>query len=208
MDNADKTIEHAARGYANVQETIRFVDTKTQVVIGLVTVTFGGLAAAALEVFSGDAPGIRAALLSPCICARLLMCLPWVVWLASGTLSLIYSALSLIARPPGSVTPTALFPFIQAGSHANPDLDAAISQLAAGLSDAQIVAEYQLSTLMVTHSMRQALDHGTRTVMLHQGQVVLDVSGDERARMDVPDLLAMFERTRGEKVSDDALLLG
>ena len=47
-----------------------------------------------------------------------------------------------------------------------------------------------------------------RTVMLHQGQVVLDVSGDERARMDVPDLLAMFERTRGEKVSDDALLLG
>ena len=72
----------------------------------------------------------------------------------------------------------------------------------------QIVAENQLTTLMVTHSMRQALDHGTRTVMLHQGQVVLDVSGDERARMDVPDLLAMFERTRGEKVSDDALLLG
>ena len=45
------------------------------------------------------------------------------------------------------------------------------------------------------------------TVMLHQGQVVLDVSGDERARMDVPDLLALFERTRGEKVSDDAWLL-
>ena len=72
----------------------------------------------------------------------------------------------------------------------------------------QIVAENQLTTLMVTHSMRQALDHGTRTVMLHQGQVVLDVSGDERARMDVPDLLALFERTRGETVSDDALLLG
>ena len=72
----------------------------------------------------------------------------------------------------------------------------------------QIVAENQLTTLMVTHSMRQALDHGTRTVMLHQGQVVLDVSGEERARMDVPDLLALFERTRGEKVSDDALLLG
>ena len=71
-----------------------------------------------------------------------------------------------------------------------------------------IVTEGQLTALRVTHSMRQALDHGTRTVMLHQGQVVLDVSGDERARMDVPDLLAMFERTRGEKVSDDALLLG
>lgn len=71
----------------------------------------------------------------------------------------------------------------------------------------RIVNESKLTTLMVTHSMRQALDHGTRTIMLHQGQVVLDVSGEERSRMDVPDLLAMFERTRGEKVSDDALLL-
>ena len=72
----------------------------------------------------------------------------------------------------------------------------------------RIVAEHKLTTMMVTHSMRQALDVGQRTVMLHQGRVVLDVSGEERARMDVPDLLAMFERTRGEKVSDDALLLG
>ena len=71
----------------------------------------------------------------------------------------------------------------------------------------RIVNESKLTALMVTHSMRQALDHGTRTVMLHQGEVVLDVSGEERSRMDVPDLLAMFERTRGEKVSDDALLL-
>ncbi|WP_374608057.1 ABC transporter ATP-binding protein [Diaphorobacter nitroreducens] len=73
---------------------------------------------------------------------------------------------------------------------------------------ARIVAENQLTTMMVTHSMRQALDVGQRTVMLHQGQVVLDVLGDERARMDVPDLLQMFEKVRGEKLSDDALLLG
>ena len=73
---------------------------------------------------------------------------------------------------------------------------------------ARIVAESKLTTMMVTHSMRQALDVGERTVMLHQGQVVLDVSGDERRGMDVPDLLAMFERVRGEKLSDDALLLG
>lgn len=72
---------------------------------------------------------------------------------------------------------------------------------------ARIVAENRLTTMMVTHSMRQALDVGDRTVMLHQGQVVLDVSGDERKGMDVPDLLAMFERVRGEKLSDDALLL-
>ena len=73
---------------------------------------------------------------------------------------------------------------------------------------ARIVAEAQLTTMMVTHSMRQALDVGERTVMLHQGQVVLDVSGEERRRMDVSDLLQMFEKVRGEKLADDALLLG
>ena len=72
----------------------------------------------------------------------------------------------------------------------------------------RIVADNQLTTMMVTHSMRQALDVGQRTVMLHQGQVVLDVSGEQRARMDVPDLLQMFEKVRGETLSDDALLLG
>jgi len=73
---------------------------------------------------------------------------------------------------------------------------------------ARIVQEGGLTTMMVTHSMRQALDVGERTVMLHQGQVVLDVAGDERQRMDVADLLAMFEKVRGEKLADDALLLG
>lgn len=71
----------------------------------------------------------------------------------------------------------------------------------------QIVAENQLTALMVTHSMRQALDHGNRTIMLHQGKVVLDISGEQRARMDVPDLLALFERTHGETITADAMLL-
>ena len=61
--------------------------------------------------------------------------------------------------------------------------------------------------MMVTHSMQQALAHGTRTVMLHQGQVVLDVAGDTRRGMTVHDLLDMFEQTRGEKVEDDSLIL-
>ncbi|WP_286999297.1 MULTISPECIES: ABC transporter ATP-binding protein [Comamonas] len=72
----------------------------------------------------------------------------------------------------------------------------------------RIVRESKLTTMMVTHSMRQALDVGERTVMLHQGQVVLDVCGAERAKMDVTDLLHMFEKVRGEKLADDALLLG
>jgi len=61
---------------------------------------------------------------------------------------------------------------------------------------------------MVTHSMRQALDVGQRTVMLHQGRVVLDVAGTEREGLDVHHLLDMFEKVRGEEIDDDALLLG
>ena len=72
---------------------------------------------------------------------------------------------------------------------------------------AKIVEAGKLTAMMVTHSMRQALDYGTRTVMLHEGRVILDVKGSERARMDVPDLLHMFEKTRGEKLDDDKLLL-
>ena len=71
----------------------------------------------------------------------------------------------------------------------------------------KIVTDNQLTTMMVTHSMQQALAHGTRTVMLHQGQVVLDVAGDKRQGMTVHDLLDMFEQTRGEKVDDDSLIL-
>jgi putative ABC transport system ATP-binding protein len=72
---------------------------------------------------------------------------------------------------------------------------------------ARIVAEQQLTTLMVTHSMRQALDHGDRTVMLHEGRVVFDVAGPERKGLDVPDLLALFATHRGEQLADDSLLL-
>ncbi|HLS21219.1 MAG TPA: ABC transporter ATP-binding protein [Paenalcaligenes sp.] len=72
----------------------------------------------------------------------------------------------------------------------------------------KLVADEHLTTMMVTHSMRQALDIGDRTVMLHQGKVVLDVSGAQRACLDVGDLLTMFERVRGETVADDSLLLG
>lgn len=71
----------------------------------------------------------------------------------------------------------------------------------------RIVREQKLTTLMVTHSMRQALDYGDRTVMLHQGKVAFDVAGKQRKQMDVPDLLHLFEQNRHEKLSDDGLLL-
>jgi putative ABC transport system ATP-binding protein len=72
----------------------------------------------------------------------------------------------------------------------------------------KIIEENKLTAMMVTHSMRQALDYGTRTVMLHQGQVVLDLEGEERQKLGVSGLLSMFEKVRGEEIDDDALLLG
>ena len=86
-------------------------------------------------------------------------------------------------------------------------LDPRTAEFVLGLT-ARIVEESKLTTMMVTHSMRQALDVGDRTVMLHQGRVVLDVAGDTRRGLEVPDLLAMFEKVRGEELADDTLLLG
>ncbi|EEW10679.1 ABC transporter ATP-binding protein [Vibrio mimicus] len=71
----------------------------------------------------------------------------------------------------------------------------------------KIVKEFNLTVMMVTHSMKDALACGDRTVMLHQGQIVLDVAGEQRANMGVPDLLEMFSKVRGEELADDSLLL-
>lgn len=72
----------------------------------------------------------------------------------------------------------------------------------------RIVEEQKLTALMVTHSMRDALDHGTRTVMLHEGTIVFDIAGDQRKSLDVPDMLNLFRQARGDELSDDNLLLG
>ncbi|MDR2668091.1 MAG: ATP-binding cassette domain-containing protein [Puniceicoccales bacterium] len=70
----------------------------------------------------------------------------------------------------------------------------------------KIVSEKKLTTLMITHSMRQALRYGTRVIMLHRGQIVLDFSGQEKAKLRVSDLLKIFEETSGEE-ADSALVL-
>lgn len=86
-------------------------------------------------------------------------------------------------------------------------LDPRIASFVLTLS-ADIIREQQLTALMVTHSMRQALDVGDRTVMMDQGEVAFDVKGEQREGLDVADLLKLFERARGQEVDDDSLLLG
>jgi putative tryptophan/tyrosine transport system ATP-binding protein len=71
----------------------------------------------------------------------------------------------------------------------------------------QLVSEAQLTTLMVTHSMQQALTYGDRLLMLHEGRIVFDITGNERAQLQVNDLIKRFSSQQGE-ISDDALLLG
>ncbi|BES71134.1 ABC transporter ATP-binding protein [Marinobacter nanhaiticus D15-8W] len=72
----------------------------------------------------------------------------------------------------------------------------------------RIIEDQKKTALMVTHSMKQALEVGSRTVMLHQGQVVFDIAGKDRDGLKVADLLQLFEKQRGLEVSDDSLLLG
>lgn len=73
----------------------------------------------------------------------------------------------------------------------------------------QIVEEKNLTVMMVTHSMRQALDHGSRTIMLHEGKIIFDLEGKERSNYEVKDLLNLFSKARedGEELDDDKLLL-
>ncbi|MGO1120537.1 ABC transporter ATP-binding protein [Rhodovibrionaceae bacterium A322] len=72
----------------------------------------------------------------------------------------------------------------------------------------QVVSELQLTAIMVTHSMAQALHTGERTIMFHRGKIVFDASGAERDGMEVNDLLDLFKREQGEELADDSLLLG
>lgn len=71
----------------------------------------------------------------------------------------------------------------------------------------QMVAERNLTTMMVTHSMHQALDAGSRTIMLHQGKIVLDLSKDQRSKLDTHSLLDLFKQKSGAEVDDDRLVL-
>ena len=71
----------------------------------------------------------------------------------------------------------------------------------------RIVTEQQLTTLMITHNMRDALRFGNRLVMMHNGRPIVDVSGEEKAKLTPVDLLKLFEEAgAGGLISDKALL--
>lgn len=70
-----------------------------------------------------------------------------------------------------------------------------------------VVSENKITTLMVTHNMHQALELGNRTLMMDGGNIVLDVAGEQRAKMTVADLLAQFKLGVGKDLDNDRMLL-
>ncbi len=72
---------------------------------------------------------------------------------------------------------------------------------------AEIARSERLTTLMVTHSMRDALAYGHRTIMMDRGRIVLDIKGGERGKLDIPDLLDLFGKATGRTADDDQLML-
>ena len=74
------------------------------------------------------------------------------------------------------------------------------------LSD-RIVAENRLTTMMVTHNMKDAIQHGNRLIMMYDGKIVIDVSGEEKKKLTVPQLLELFNKVSGSDEADDKLLL-
>ena len=85
-------------------------------------------------------------------------------------------------------------------------LDPKTAQKVLEITD-RIVTENHLTTIMITHNMRDAIKHGNRLIMLHEGRVIIDISGEEKAKLTVEDLLAMFARASGDEFSSDRAIL-
>ena len=71
----------------------------------------------------------------------------------------------------------------------------------------RIIEKDHLTTLMITHNMRDSIQHGNRLIMMYEGRIVIDVSGEEKRKLTVPQLLELFSKVSGSDEADDKLLL-
>ena len=85
-------------------------------------------------------------------------------------------------------------------------LDPKTAKIVLGLTN-KLISDNRLTTLMVTHNMRDALASGNRIMMMHGGSIILDVQNEEKAGLTIPDLLKMFEQASGEEITNDRMLL-
>ena len=85
-------------------------------------------------------------------------------------------------------------------------LDPSRAELITNLTK-QLVEKDQLTTLMITHNMQQALDLGNRLIMMDKGQIILEIETEEKKNLTIPKLMDEFQRIRGEKMTSDKALL-
>ncbi|MFR4879380.1 MAG: ABC transporter ATP-binding protein [Coprococcus sp.] len=71
----------------------------------------------------------------------------------------------------------------------------------------KIIQEHQLTAMMVTHNMKDAIAHGNRLIMMHEGKIIYDVSGEEKKNLKVADLLAKFEEVSVGEFANDRMML-
>ena len=86
-------------------------------------------------------------------------------------------------------------------------LDPKTAEKVLGLTE-KIVSRDQLTTLMITHNMRDALRFGNRLIMMNNGRIVVDVGAEEKKRLQISDLLQLFEKASGTEFTNDSVLLG
>lgn len=72
----------------------------------------------------------------------------------------------------------------------------------------KIVTSHNLTTLMITHNMKDAITHGNRLIMMNEGKVILDIKGEEKKNLTVEDLLHQFEKVSGQEFTSDKAILG
>ena len=72
---------------------------------------------------------------------------------------------------------------------------------------AKIVEENHLTTMMITHNMKDAIKYGNRLIMMHEGHIIYDVSGEEKKNLQVSDLLAKFQIASGGEFANDRMIL-
>ena len=71
----------------------------------------------------------------------------------------------------------------------------------------KIVNRDHLTTIMITHNMKDAIAHGNRLVMMHEGHIIYDVAGEEKKNLTVGDLLRKFEEASGGELANDRMML-
>lgn len=71
----------------------------------------------------------------------------------------------------------------------------------------KLVTENRLTTLMITHNMHDAIAHGNRLIMMHEGRIILDISGQEKKQLTIAQLLGMFEQASGSAFTSDKVIL-